>query len=362
MRPTCNRRRSRRAAIGSMIFAALALALTIVPAAQGQEFTTEFNRDHCTFTTTGSNPHFPLWPGYVLEFEGEEEDGGEIIELYLRFSVLGDTETVDGVVTRVIEEYEEEDGEVIEISRNFYALCRETGDVWYFGEDVDIYEDGEIISHGGAWRSGADGAEAGVFMPGTPMLGARHFQEIAPDVALDRAEVVSDDVTLNLPAGTFNDVVKVDETSPLEPGHISEKWYAPGVGLIKDNEAELVEITPPLCQPDDTTLCLNDGRFKVQADWETRAGTEGFGHAILPSADAGEFWFFRPDNTELLVKVLDACDTEFNSFWVFAAGLTNVAVTIEVTDTQTGVMREYDNELGHPFETILATSAFETCP
>jgi hypothetical protein len=53
---------------------------------------------------------------------------------------------------------------------------------------------------------------------------------------------------------------------------------------------------------------------------------------------------------------------EFNSFWVFAAGLTNVELTIELTDTVSGQMREYDNDQGQPFEPVLDTSAFTTCP
>lgn len=344
----------------------LALALLLLAPGLAQahdpDFTETFNFDNCTFTATGNNPYFPLWPGYVTLLEGEEEDDGEIVEVSVRITVLADTEMVNGVLTRVIEEFEEEDGELLEISRNFFATCRETGDVWYFGEDVDIYEDGVIVSHDGEWRAGEDGATPGVLIPGSPMIGARHFQEVAPGIALDQAEIISLDTTITVPTATYDNVMKVDESSPLDLGAISEKWYAPGVGLIKDNVAELVSITPPPCQPDDTTLCLSNGRFEVKADWTTLDGNEGDGMAILPSADSGEFWFFNPNNTELIVKVLDACDTEFNNFWVFAAGMTNVELTIEVTDTQTGEMREYDNPPSTPFAPVLDTGAFATCP
>ena len=64
-----------------------------------------------------------------------------------------DTELVDGVLTREVVEREKEDGELVEISYNYFAHCRETGDVWYFGEDVDDYEGGVIVGHGGAWRA-----------------------------------------------------------------------------------------------------------------------------------------------------------------------------------------------------------------
>lgn len=79
--------------------------------------------------------------------------------------------------------------------------------------------------------------------------------------------------------------------------------------------------------------------------------------------DYGVFFFFDPDNIEMVVKVLDACNLEgFNSFWVFAGGLTNVEVELTVTDTQTGQIKTYSNPLNTPFQPIQDTQAFATCP
>ena len=75
-------------------------------------------------------------------------------------------------IHRVIKEHESENGELIEISHNFYAISKKTNDVYYFGEEVDIYRDGKIVSHDGAWFSGRDGAIFGLIMPGTPLLAA----------------------------------------------------------------------------------------------------------------------------------------------------------------------------------------------
>jgi hypothetical protein len=207
-----------------------------------KEFTTEFFTDDCTFATTGRNPYWiPLVPGYEALLEGEE-DGEEIA---VEITVLEETFEVDGVETRVVQEYETADGELVEISRNYFAFCMETGSVFYFGEDVDIYEDGEVVSHDGAWRSGEDGAEAGIIMPGTVLLGSRYYQEIAPDVALDRAEHMAMDVTAETEAGTFEDCLEAWETTPLAPDDLSIKVYAPGVGLVIDDVTELVEYTDP---------------------------------------------------------------------------------------------------------------------
>ncbi|MCH9647042.1 MAG: carboxypeptidase regulatory-like domain-containing protein [Deltaproteobacteria bacterium] len=117
------------------------------------------------------------------------------------------------------------------------------------------------------------------------------------------------------------------------------------------------------CIASETRLCLNGGRFAVDIDWMTRAGNTGQGQAVdLTFADdSGYFWFFNASNVEVIVKVLDACDSSFNSFWVFAAGLTNVEVNLTVTDTLTGEIQTYLNPLQTPFEPILDTAAFDTC-
>lgn len=151
--------------------------------AAGNAFTRNFRLWACDFETTGDNPFFPLLPGLTTFLEGE--DDGE--RLRLRIKVLHRTAVVGGVRTRVVEEREHINGELVEVSRNFFAHCRQNGSVFYFGEEVDIYEDGRIVSHEGAWRHGEGGARAGIIMPGLPLIGARYFQEIAPGVALDRA-------------------------------------------------------------------------------------------------------------------------------------------------------------------------------
>ena len=221
---------------------ALISALASPPPAKARKatFTDSFQIERCTFATRGRNPYFVLIPGHRLELEGRE--GRTVV--HVTITVLADTLTVDGVETRVVEERETEDGELIEVSRNYFAFCEETGSVFYFGEDVDIYEDGVIVSHDGAWRAGVDGARPGVIMPGINLVGARYFQEVAPDVALDRAETLSVTETVTVPAGTFENVLRTKETTPLEKGK-SFKLYAPDVGLIRDGGLELIDVVAP---------------------------------------------------------------------------------------------------------------------
>lgn len=200
-------------------------------------FTTSFMAENCTFVSTGTNPFFILEPGYRQVFSGEED--GEPAELII--TVLSETKAINGIETRVVEERESEDGELIEVSRNFFAICEETNSVFYFGEEVDDYEDGEIVSHSGEWLAGENDAKAGIIMPGTILLGSRYHQEIAPGVAMDRAEIVSMDETVEAPVGIFENVLAILETTPLEPDASEIKYYAAGVGLLQDQNLKLEE-------------------------------------------------------------------------------------------------------------------------
>lgn len=173
--------------------------------------------------STGENPFFILKPGYQAVFEGEED--GETTQVVL--TVLPETERVSlpdigAVQTRIVEEREAVDGELIEISRNFFALCDETNDVFYFGEEVDSFNPDGTVSHEGAWRAGEPDeeglAEPGMIMPGTFLLGSRYFQEQADGAAMDLAEHVEMGLEVTTAAGTFEQCVRVVETTPLEPG------------------------------------------------------------------------------------------------------------------------------------------------
>jgi len=230
-------------------FFGVLLALALVSGSAGaltygggdqHAFTKDFFVEQCTFSSVGSNPYLVLVPGHQLILAGL--DGKDDVELVI--TVLNETEIVNGVETRVVEEYETANGEVSEISRNYIAICLETGNAFYFGEDVDIYENGVVVSHEGAWRAGENGAMAGVIMPGSPMLGARYFQETAPDVAMDRAEVIRLDAVVETPYGTFERCLETQETSPIEPNSKDTKFYAPGIGIIVDGPLSLMGYAP----------------------------------------------------------------------------------------------------------------------
>jgi|CXWL01.1.fsa_nt_gi hypothetical protein len=109
-------------------------------------------------------------------------------------------------------------------------------------------------------------------------------------------------------------------------------------------------------------LCLGSaGRFEVAVDWRTQQGDVGHGTALQLTSDSGAVWFFGATNLELMVKLIDACSFN-NRYWVFVAGLTDVQVTLTVTDTASEAVRTYVNPLKQAFQPIQDTSAFATCP
>jgi multimeric flavodoxin WrbA len=199
---------------------------------QDKKWTDSFGQEYCTFSSVGRNRFFILEPGHQQTLESQTEK--------VVITVLDETKNIGDVITRIVEEREEEDGKLKEVSRNFFAICREHGDVFYFGEEVDDYSDGKIVGHSGAWRADEGNSRAGIIMPGTIFLVARHYQEIAPN-AMDRAEIISDDVTMKTPAGTFRNCIRVKETSGLDPEDLCYKTYAPGVGLIQDDDLLLTQ-------------------------------------------------------------------------------------------------------------------------
>jgi hypothetical protein len=116
------------------------------------------------------------------------------------------------------------------------------------------------------------------------------------------------------------------------------------------------------CMANETTLCLHNGRFKVQVYWTTQFGTSGPGHVVpVGTSDSGLFWFFNGSNWEMLLKVLDGCAVN-DHYWVFFAATTNVGFTLTVTDTEAPAQKVYVNELGHRADAVTDTAAFATCP
>ena len=164
----------------------------------------------------------------------------------------------------------------------------------------------------------------------------------------------------------FQPIRDTDAFASCSEGSRRSEATAVGGGLasFETVNAKSSEVdVPGACVSDSTTLCLSGGRFAVETLWQTPIGEMGAGQAENLTSDTGTFWFFGPDNVEVVVKVLNACElAPFNNFWVFAAGLTDVEVLLRVTDTVSGEIQEFTNPQGSGFQPIRETEAFRVCP
>lgn len=185
---------------------------------------------------TGPNRYWHLEPGFVTVFAGNEDGAHK----RLTITVTPKTRVIDGIRTRIVIERQTSNGHIEEISENYFAIDRKTKNVYYFGEDVNIYNHGVVINHESAWRSGENGAKFGLVMPGEVGLGDVLQEERAPGVAEDQAEIVRTGLRAHVPAGTFKGSIQSRETTVLEPGEVEFKLYAPGIGLVMDDTLLLV--------------------------------------------------------------------------------------------------------------------------
>jgi hypothetical protein len=195
-------------------------------------------------STNLTNTYFPYEEGKKYVYEGQTEDGLEHIESVR----LSETKVVMGITCVVINVKEWIDGKLVEDTDDWYAQD-DDGNVWYFGEAVDNYNDqGAIANHDGAWEAGVDGAKPGIIMLANPQPGESYRQEYYFNEAEDEAEVVELGLSVTVPFSTFNNVLKTREWTELEPDVSENKFYAPGTGLIKevnltdDKEIVLIDI------------------------------------------------------------------------------------------------------------------------
>jgi ELWxxDGT repeat protein len=226
------------------------------------------------------------------------------------------------------------------------------------------------------WNDGSHGIELW-FTDGTP-AGTRLVRDIRPGVAGSNPHgltAVGGRVFFAADDGAHGDELWVSDgteagtrlVQDINPGPQasspagmtvagSRLFFAANDGLTGSQLWALPLAGPGPCQPSATALCLSGGRFKVEAFWQDFQGNSGAGQAAALTGDTGTFWFFSPDNVEVIVKVLDGRALN-GSFWVFYGALSNVQYWLTVTDTQTGVARRYLNPLG-ALASVGDTSAF----
>lgn len=205
-----------------------------------RDFPVPAGNTNCTFANKARSPYFVLEPGYQLALKGVEGNDSLVVV----YTVMTETKRIGAVETRVIMRHESAGGKVRSNTRMFVAFCRESGNMCLFGEEVTNYKDGKEAGTAGSWIAEGN-TRFGILAPGHPEIGDRWYRQYAPKVAMGRTEIVGLSETVQVPAGRFTRVVKTEESTPLNPGWRSYRYFAPGVGLIREGNLVLVRYGDP---------------------------------------------------------------------------------------------------------------------
>ena len=172
------------------------------------------------------NKYFPLNAGTTMIYNGTS-DGDPTRDVFV---VTNDTKQILGISTRVVHDDAYVKGDHEETTNDWFAQD-DQGNVWYMGEfTTDLSNKG---SHEGSWEAGVKGAKAGIVMEAEPKVGDTCKQEVAKDVAEDKGSVLSLNEKITVPYGSFSNVLKTKDFSPLEPDIVENKYYAQNIGQIK---------------------------------------------------------------------------------------------------------------------------------
>jgi len=194
------------------------------------------------------NPYLQFIPGTKWIYEAKLENGSTE---HNEVEVLTETRDVNGVTAIVVHDTVLANGQLVEETYDWYAQDKD-GTVWYLGEQVDNYKNGVLTDHAGSWEWGKDGALPGVMMWADPSghLNETYFQEYYAGEAEDQGQVLSVAEKVIVPFGSFENVVKTYDFSAIDPDLKSNKFYAAGVGNIKEydlstgEEVVLTEFIP----------------------------------------------------------------------------------------------------------------------
>jgi hypothetical protein len=196
-------------------------------------------------TAAQPNPFFPLVPGTQWVYVG----GGEKDTV----TVTGNTRVILGVTTTEVHDVVADENTLatLEDTLDWYAQDLQ-GNVWYFGELAQQFENGRLAGLEGSWTGGVEGAKPGIIMEATPKVGDVYRQEFSLGNAEDAAEVLSTTGNETVPAADCAGACLVTrDFSPLEPDVEENKHYKSGVGLILEVDPasgqrnELVSFSTP---------------------------------------------------------------------------------------------------------------------
>lgn len=261
------------------------------------------------------HPYFPLLRGTRWVYENEKTN--ESIEV----TVGPEPKVIMGVECFDVRDRVQQNGRVIEDTHDWFAMDQD-GNVWYFGEHSETWENDELVSLDGSWKAGVDGAKAGIIMKAAPAVDVAYRQEFALGDAEDLGMIFS--VTGDASVDGYScdgHCVVIRDFTPLEPGNESHKYYAAGVGLILAIDPEtgdrevLVDFTPgPPPSPD--TAPIGPPIRRLLSGVEVAMPSDG-----ASSGSGAAIWFDLDREADVNVAVYDASGRRIESLFTGRRGI-----------------------------------------
>jgi hypothetical protein len=180
------------------------------------------------FVSRIDNKFFPLEPGTTFRYRGQQDGKPMTVSV----SVTHKTKLIAGIRATVVLDQVFVGGKREERTFDWYAQDKH-GTVWYLGENSSDYVKGKWARSDGSWKTGVDGAKAGIVMKAAPALGKAYRQEYYAGHAEDMAKVIATKASVTVPYGTFAHALVTSEWTPLEKGVVEHKYYVRGVGNVR---------------------------------------------------------------------------------------------------------------------------------
>lgn len=227
---------TKRVEVAVGLLTAVALAVTLVVAASPASSSPSAKRAipipalpaPAAFVSRIDNRFFPLEPGTTFRYRGQQDGKPMTVSV----SVTRKTKLIAGIRATVVLDQVFVGGKREEKTFDWYAQDKR-GNVWYLGEDSSDYVKGRWVRSDGSWKTGVDGAKAGIVMRAARAVGKAYRQEYYAGHAEDMAKVIATNASVTVPYGTFAHALVTSEWTPLEKGVVEHKYYVRGVGNVR---------------------------------------------------------------------------------------------------------------------------------
>lgn len=234
---------------------------------------------------------YPLQPGDRLDYRGSSVEEGERLFHGVTIIVTDLVKVIDGVENVVVWERDYTDGELVETELALFAQDKD-GNIWHMGEYPEEWEEGEFVI-APAWVHGLAGATAGITIPAQPTEGTPGYaQGYAPPPInwVDHGRVHEAGAKTCVPEDCYADVVVIEEYEPDIPQAFQDKYYAPGVGVVRvgwrgknDESKEVLELVDFRTLDDEEmadvradALALEERAYRISQDvWAKTPRAQG---------------------------------------------------------------------------------------